>query len=123
MTKVLIVDDDKNMVFLLTKLLQMDGYQVVSEARPAEVLNTIRREKPNVVLMDVHLADGNGLEILMRIRSDAEIGKTPVVIASGEDVAYKGQQGGADGFILKPYPPDALNTVLKKAMGGATHGT
>ncbi len=122
MPKILIVDDDKNMVFLLTKLLQMDGFQVINEARPAEVLNVIRREKPSVVLMDVHLAEGNGLEVLMAIRSDPEIGKTPVVMASGEDVAYKGQQGGANGFILKPYTPDALNAVLKKAMGGATHG-
>lgn len=118
MPKILIVDDDKNMVFLLTKLLQMDGFQVINEARPAEVLNVIRREKPSVVLMDVHLAEGNGLEILMKIRSDPDIGKTPVVMASGEDVAYKGQQGGANGFILKPYTPEALNVVLKKAMGG-----
>lgn len=118
MTKVLIVDDDKSMVRLLTTLLQLDGFQPINESRPDEVLNTIRREKPNVVLMDVHLAGGNGIEILMSIRSDVEIKTTPVVIASGEDVAYKCQQAGANGFILKPYTPEVLNAALKKAAGG-----
>ncbi|MEK7328375.1 MAG: response regulator [Chloroflexota bacterium] len=117
MPKVLIVDDDRSMVTLLTTLLQLDGFEVIHEARGAEVLNAIRAQKPDVVLMDVHLSDADGLEILGKIRADAAIGKMPAVIASGEDVRYKCEQAGANDFILKPYSPDHLTETLKKAIG------
>jgi len=109
----MIVDDDRNMVKLLQTLLQLDGFTVAHEARSTEVLNAIRREKPDVVLMDKNLADADGLQILARVRADAEIGKTPVVIASGEDVGYQSKTAGADDFILKPYSPDQLSQILK----------
>lgn len=116
MSKVMIVDDDRNMVKLLQTLLQLDGFVVAHEARASEVLNAIRREKPDVVLMDRNLAGADGLQLVAQIRADAEIGKTPVVIASGEDVSYQGKAAGANDFILKPYSPDQLAAVLKKAL-------
>ena len=112
-TKVLIVDDDHNMVKLLTTLLTLDGFEVVTEARGAEVLPAIRKEKPNVVLMDVHLTNADGLEILARIRADAAIAATPVIIASGRDVREECKQAGADDFILKPYLPEKLTEALR----------
>ena len=116
MSKVLIVDDDRNMVKLLQTLLQLDGFAVAHEARAEQVLSAIRQEKPNVVLMDVHLGNADGLEILGRIRADAELRRTPVVIASGEDVSYRCEQAGANGFVLKPYTPDQLADALNKAI-------
>ena len=116
MSKVLIVDDDRSMVSLLKTLLQLDGFDVAFEARAVDVLNAVRREKPDVVLMDVHLADADGLEILANIRADSELAKTRVILASGEDVSYQGQKAGANDFILKPYTPDQLAAVLKKVL-------
>jgi DNA-binding response OmpR family regulator len=113
-TKVLIVDDDHNMVRLLTTLLTLDGFEVISEARAARVLPTIYDEKPDIVLMDVHLHDADGLEILSRIRADAGIARTPVIIASGRDVSEECKRAGADDFILKPYSPDQLTEALRK---------
>ena len=116
MSKVLIVDDDRSMVSLLTTLLQLDGFEVAFEARAAEVPNAVRREKPDVVLMDVHLADADGLEILANLRADSELAKTRVILASGEDVSYQAQQARANDFILKPYTPDQLAAALKKVL-------
>lgn len=112
----MIVDDDRNMVKLLQTLLQLDGFAVAHEARSGEILNAIRREKPDVVLMDRNLADADGLQIVAQIRADAGIGKTPIVIASGEDVSYQSQAAGANDFILKPYSPDQLSDVLKRVL-------
>ena len=114
MPKVLIVDDDRSMVKLLTTLLRLDGFQVIHEARGAEVLNIIRAQKPDAVLMDVHLSDADGIDLLNQIRADVAIGKTPVIIASGEDVRYQCEEAGANGFILKPYAPDQLTEALKR---------
>jgi DNA-binding response OmpR family regulator len=113
-TKVLIVDDDHNMVKLLTTLLTLDGFEVISEARAARVLPTIYDEKPDIVLMDVHLHDADGLEILGRIRAEAGIASTPVIIASGRDVSEECKRAGANDFILKPYSPDQLTEALRK---------
>ncbi|MBI3241731.1 MAG: response regulator [Chloroflexi bacterium] len=116
MPKILIVDDDRSMVKLLTTLLQLDGFQVIHEARGAEVLGIIRAQRPDAVLMDVHLSDADGIDLLRQVRADAAIGGTPIIIASGEDVRYQCEEAGANGFILKPYSPDQLTEALKKAI-------
>ena len=112
----MIVDDDRSMVKLLQTLLMFDGFDVAHEARGAEVLNAIRREHPDVVLMDKNLAGADGLELLAQIRADAELGSTRVIIASGEDVTYQCEKLGANDFILKPYSPDQLSAMLKKVL-------
>lgn len=116
MPKVMIVDDDRSMVKLLQTLLTLDGFTVVHEARSAEILKAIRTEKPEVVLMDKNLGGADGLVLLKEIRADAEIKDVPVIIASGEDVAYQCKLAGANDFMLKPYSPDQLSEALKKVI-------
>src|SRR5258706_16441993 len=112
----MIVDDDRSMVKLLQTLLTLDGFTVVHEARSAEILNAIRTEKPDVVLMDKNLGGADGLVLLKEIRIDAEIKDVPVIIASGEDVAYQCKLAGANDFMLKTYSPDQLTEVLRKVI-------
>ncbi len=116
MPKVLLVDDDRNVVMLLKTLLQLEKFTVALESRAEEVLPTIWREQPDIVLMDVHLADADGLQILAEIRQDPALAKTRVVIASGEDVSYQCQQAGANDFVLKPYSPDHLISIIRKVL-------
>ncbi|MBI3761216.1 MAG: response regulator [Chloroflexi bacterium] len=116
MPKVLIVDDDRTMVTLLRTLLELDGFKVANVAHGAMVLPASRSEKPDVVLMDVHLADADGLEILRHIRADAELAKLRVVISSGLDMSLECEKAGGNAFILKPYPPDQLASTLKKVL-------
>lgn len=112
----MIVDDDRSMVKLLQTLLSLDGFTVAHEARATFILDAIRKEQPDVVLMDKNLADADGLEILIQIRADAELKDVPVIIASGEDVGYRCKKAGANEFILKPYSPDYLSDTLKKVL-------
>ena len=116
MQKVLLAEDDITMVSLLKTLLKMEGFEVVALDADADVPNAVRREKPDVLLLDVHLSRQSGLEILDAIRSSDDIDNVSVVMSSGANVKEECLRHGATGFILKPYMPDDLITLLKKAI-------
>ncbi|MBN1286984.1 MAG: response regulator [Anaerolineae bacterium] len=120
MSKVMIVDDDRTTVSLLETLLDMDGFQVVLCPRGGEVIETMYTEKPDLVLMDYHLADMKGLEVLKLIRGDAEIAKTVVVMTSGLDVGPECQAAGANKFLLKPFDPGALAPLFNALIAAQT---
>jgi DNA-binding response OmpR family regulator len=83
------------------------------------VLGTARREKPDVVLMDVHLAEVDSIHILKEIREDAELHTMPVVMTSGLDVREKCEANGASAFMQKPFKPSELVAVVKRQLAPA----
>lgn len=103
------------MVSLLKTLLKMEGFEVVALAADADVPDAVRVEKPDVVLLDVHLSHQSGLEILDAIRSAGDINGVRVVMSSGANVKEECLKRGANGFLLKPYMPDDLITLLKQS--------
>lgn len=117
-SKIMIVDDDYTMNSLLKILLEMDGFEVFVSPMPDMVLPNIRQEKPDALLMDVHIGEVNGITILRNIRADADplLQNLPIVIQSGLDVEDRCKAAGASAFILKPYPPDQLSSTLKKVL-------
>jgi DNA-binding response OmpR family regulator len=117
--KVLLAEDDPTMVSLLTTLLKMEGFQVVPLQGDEDVPDAVRRESPDVLLMDVHLLHQSGLDILEKIRSSADTAQTRVVMSSGANVKEECINRGANGFLLKPYMPDELVTILKKTINAA----
>lgn len=120
MSKIMIVDDDRSTVSLLTILLQMDGYHVVSATPRASVLDEIRQERPDLVLLDVFLSDIEGTEVLKRIREDPVLEETRVVMISGMELSEECRAAGADAFLLKPYTPDQLATTIRMNLPPAS---
>jgi len=116
MPKVLLAEDDATMISLLKTLLRMEGFEVVALAADADVPNAIRSEKPDIVLMDVHLSKQSGLDILDAIRNAGDIGQVRVVMSSGANVREECLLRGANGFLLKPYMPDELIGLLKRSL-------
>jgi DNA-binding response OmpR family regulator len=114
--KVLLAEDDATMVSLLTTLLKMEGFTVVSLRADADVPAAVRKEKPDVLLLDVHLLHQNGLDILDAIRSSSDTSGARVVMSSGSNVKEECMNHGANGFLMKPYMPDELITILKQAI-------
>ena len=114
--KVMIVDDDRTMNSLLQTLLELDGFAVALAPRGDMVLSAALAQKPDVILMDVHIADTDGLELLRQIRQHPDLKQIPVVMSSGMDVEEECQRAGANGFVLKPYPPDHLSDMLRKVL-------
>src|SRR3972149_6766282 len=97
MAKVMIIDDDRTTVTLLETLLQMDGFEVVSEARKDKILPGIRSAAPDLVLMDVFLAHSDGMGVL------ADLGSEPGLAALR--------------VVLTPDSPDQLAKVIQENIG------
>ena len=114
--KILLAEDDAIMVSLLKTLLNMEGFDVVALFSDSDVPNAVRSEKPDILLMDVHLATQNGLDILDQIRSAQDISSVRVLMSSGSNVKDECMKHGADGFLLNPYMPDELITILKNTI-------
>jgi DNA-binding response OmpR family regulator len=114
--KILVVDDDRTMVTLLQTLLELEGFAVQATPLGLNALTMAREERPDVVLMDVHLADGDGLQALRQMRADPDLAGLRVIMTSGLDMIEEGRLAGGDDFILKPYAPDQLIAALKKVM-------
>ena len=114
MPKVMIAEDDVTMVSLLKTLLKMEGFETVVLNIDADVPDAIRRERPDVLLLDVHLSRQSGLEILDSIRKSNDIQNVRVVMSSGANVKEECMNHGANGFLLKPYMPDDLISLLKR---------
>jgi CheY-like chemotaxis protein len=104
------------MTGLLQILLEMDGFAVRVVPHADQVLTEALNFRPDVVLMDVHLADADGLEILRALRQNEELTGLPVIMTSGMDLEEQCKAAGADHFLLKPYPPDTLTSMLQRVL-------
>ena len=102
------------MVTLLKTLLGMEGYQVIALDVDDDVFESVRQDRPDVLLMDVHLPNANGLDVLDQVRANDETRGVPVVMASGLNLESECLQHGANDFLLKPYMPDHLLRLLEK---------
>lgn len=114
MPKIMLAEDDQTMVTLLETLLGMEGYQVVSLNVRDDIFESIRRDRPDVLLLDVHLPHANGLDVLDQVRGDDETKDSKVVMTSGLNLEDECMEHGANGFLLKPYMPDDLLDILKQ---------
>jgi signal transduction histidine kinase len=104
---VLVADDEKNAVLLLTRILERDGFEVDSAEDGETALNKARTMQPDLILMDVQMPRLNGFEVTARLREDPLTARIPVIFVTAaardpSDVAH-GLQLGADDYIRKPY--------------------
>lgn len=112
MPRIMVLEDEPVLYGLLRDLLKYEGYEVIKPSAPGEILNEMHTLKPAAVLIDVHLKEINGLDLLERIRQDEQLRGTFVVMSSGIDYQRESLQRGADSFIMKPYMPDELLRLL-----------
>jgi len=113
MPKVLLAEDDFTMVSLLKTLLKMEGYDVVALDVNANVPDAVERENPDSLLMDVHLGQQSGMDIVQAIRQNPALSNIRIVMTSGLNMKEECLQSGANYFLLKPFMPDDLLKVLK----------
>ncbi len=105
---ILVVDDNKEIVFSLGKLLEYEGYHILKAYDGLEALDVLQKEEVDLILLDVMMPKLNGLSALMKIR---EHHKIPVIILSArteESDKVSGLVMGADDYIEKPYNPAEL---------------
>jgi len=120
----MLIEDDRSMLLLLQTLLEIEGFRVLTLKNDTElekILSEVRAEKPDLLLVDVHLYHLSGLELVRQLRGGREIGALRILMTSGMDMRNECAQAGADGFLLKPFMPDDLvariNQLLPLAGG------
>ena len=117
--KILVVDDIEQNVSLLTEVLSLRGYAVVTATNGVEALERVRAEQPNLVLLDVVMPQMDGYETVRRLRADEATRFLPVIMvtslhASQEKV--KAIEAGADDFINKPFNQHELLSRVKSLL-------
>lgn len=116
MTRIMLVDDDRTTVKLLATLLELDGYEVSTVPRGADVLPKMEQFSPDIVLMDYHLSDVEGDKVVRDLRQVPAFAQTPIVITSGMDVEREALQAGASSFLLKPFEPEDLPELFTRLL-------
>lgn len=114
MSKILLAEDDHTMVSLLQTLLKMEGFEVVTADVDSDVPALAIQEKPDVLLMDVHLGQHSGIEIVEAIRDHDALAGLRIIMTSGLNMKEECLRYGANDFLLKPFMPDDLITLIKK---------
>ncbi len=114
MPKILIVEDDPTLLELLKQFLGFEGYDVVALEEFDNIIEDLQSHQPDGVILDIQLADKNGLDILDEMRAEESLQDTFVLASSGLDYASEAMQRGANDFIMKPYMPDDLVKLLRK---------
>jgi DNA-binding response OmpR family regulator len=120
--KILIADDEPNIVISLEYLLKRAGYQVLVARDGQEAIDAIRRERPRLVLLDVMMPKKSGHDVCTELRADPDLAGTLVLMlsAKGRDTDVdKGLGVGADAYMTKPFSTKDLAAKVAEMLGGA----
>lgn len=122
--RILVVDDDKEIVRLVRAYLEQSGYQVLIAHDGENALHMIRRERPDLVVLDLMLPDRDGWDITRIVRHDNALSATPIIMLTArvEDAdRIVGLEIGADDYVPKPFNPREVvarvKAVLRRSSG------
>lgn len=114
--KILVVDDDRDIVAAISKLLEMEGYKTVKAYDGIDALEKLTENEVHLILIDVMMPKLDGLSAIMKIRATKNI---PIIVlsAKSEDTdKILGLSIGADDYITKPYNPMELTARVKSSL-------
>lgn len=116
--KIIIIDDESDLVKLTGKRLKAAGYVVFFHHDGTGAIDAIKEAMPDVILLDIKLPHVSGIEIFKTLREDPELKSIPVIFfsASASDTERCIEELGANGFIKKPYKSEELIDALNRAM-------
>jgi DNA-binding response OmpR family regulator len=117
--KILIADDEPNILISLEYLMKREGYAVSVARDGAEALATLRRERPTLVLLDVMMPTKSGFEVCQEVRADDDLKDTLILMltAKGRDTdVAKGLALGANDYITKPFSTKELVQKVRELL-------
>jgi twitching motility two-component system response regulator PilH len=126
--KVLIVDDDPDVRLFSITVLEENGYNPIEATNGEEGMQIIRKEQPDLVILDVLMPRESGIRLYRQMKSDNKLGKIPVIILSGitQKSFLRSQKaltefGGAqvpepDAYLEKPVEPEELAATIKSVL-------
>jgi len=117
--KILIVDDERDIVKALMIRLQRAGYEVVTAFDGAQAVFAAHKEKPDLIILDIRMPAGNGFGVAEKLKHSASTFSIPIIFLTGgpeRDSEEKAMTLGARFYIKKPYDPEELLDAIKRAL-------
>lgn len=117
--KILIVDDEQDLVKLIRYHLEKDGYKVISASNGEDALFLARRERPELIVLDLMLPGIDGLEVCKKLKTNPELVSIAIVMltAKGEEADITvGLRLGADDYVTKPFSPKELTARIQAVL-------
>ncbi len=116
--RVLVVDDDRELLQVLEAMLTFEGFEVDTCESGLEALTKVRAERPDLLVLDVLLPGKSGIDVMMELRADPATREIPILFLSAvgeESVVVRGLKGGDD-YIVKPFKPLELDARIRKIL-------
>ena len=119
MVSILAVDDSASMREMVGETLRSAGYEVLSAVDGHDALLTAKSNKVSLVLTDLNMPNMDGITLIRELRALPEYKYTPILMLTTEfkdDKKEQGKAAGATGWIVKPFDPDKLISVIRKVL-------
>jgi DNA-binding response OmpR family regulator len=117
--KILVVDDEKDLVETISFRLKANGYTVVTAYDGLEAIDLARRDRPDLIILDLMLPKMDGYKVCALLKRDARYAAIPIIIftarAQDEDISM-GKEMGADAYLTKPFAPEALLNKISELL-------
>ncbi len=113
---ILVIDDEPNIVNLVSTYLKAESFEVVTAADGVTGLKLFRNQKPQLIVLDLMLPDMDGLEVLSQIRRESNVYVIMLTARSEETDKIVGLSVGADDYVTKPFSPRELVARIKAAL-------
>jgi DNA-binding response OmpR family regulator len=117
--KILIVDDERDIVKALMIRLQSAGYEIVTAFDGAQAIFVTHKEKPDLVILDIRMPAGDGFSVAEKLKHSTNTVSIPIIFLTGgpeRDSEEKAMTLGARFYIKKPYDPEELLDAIKRAL-------
>ncbi|HTA37528.1 MAG TPA: response regulator [Candidatus Acidoferrales bacterium] len=120
MKTVLAIDDSPSIRLMVAHTIRTAGYQVTEAASGTEALELVATSSFDMIFTDQNMPGIDGLTFIRMLRQRGEYKHTPIIVLTtemGEEMKLKGRAAGATGWMVKPFHPDSLLNVVKRAIG------
>jgi CheY-like chemotaxis protein len=117
--KILVVDDEPDLLKVTLIRLKKTGYEVYSCTDGQEVFDITRRVMPDLIILDVYLPAINGDDVAKILKKDDKLKHIPIILISATTMTLdeRARECGADGYLTKPFEPEELISIVKKILG------
>jgi CheY-like chemotaxis protein len=121
--KILVVDDEPDVVTYLTSVLKDNGYETMEAFNGEQAMEIIRKDRPDLVTLDVTMPEMTGVKAYRALKEDAKLRKIPVVIVTGvshefkQFISTRSQVPAPEGYLEKPIQPEVLLAEIKRLVG------
>ncbi|GAB6137537.1 response regulator [Halanaerobaculum tunisiense] len=117
--KILVVDDEENIVQLVEFNLKKEGYEVITASKGQQALELVRQQEPDLIVLDLMLPGVDGFDICRKIRQNDQYSNLPIIILSAKEEEVDkilGLELGADDYVTKPFSPRELIARVKAVL-------